>query len=288
MQRRRHAFTLIELLTVIAIIAILTAISFPVFSRTKDSAYRSSDISAMNSLRTALQLYRADQGGYPPALLGFVNRYASGPNQGQVIPADQASGFLYPKRVQSITTFQPSYNRVEKTVVTGAVWPCRDPRPVGTAPLFDLNGDGQIDGDDDPAQARQRFGSGVAVGKDRGAPGTGNNAEEFYRISGYDVAEVREANCATGELTGRRVVELRYSLFWTDWGLADGNGQDDPRQLGYADPPDSTPITWNSFFRDYGGDVVNRGRRDIILFLGGAARTIDSRAVNERSWRIMP
>ncbi|MES1228069.1 MAG: prepilin-type N-terminal cleavage/methylation domain-containing protein, partial [Armatimonadota bacterium] len=65
----RLAFTLVELLTVIAIIGLLAAITFPVYSRVKDSANRSGDTTKMNQLRTAIQLYAVDQGGYPPALL---------------------------------------------------------------------------------------------------------------------------------------------------------------------------------------------------------------------------
>lgn len=289
MATRRRAFTLIELLTVIAIIAILAAIAFPVFARAKDSAYRSSDISAMNSLRSAVQLYRADQGGYPPALLGFVSRYASGPNQGQVIPANEITGFLYPKRVQGIATFQPSYNKVPYNLATNAVWPCQDPRAPGSAPLMDLNGDGQVDGADDPAEARQQYGPSTAVGKNRGLPGTGGNAEEFYRVSGYDVSEVPVSDCRTGAVSqGQRRIELRYSLFWSRWGLDRGNGNDDPRQLGYIDPPDTTPITWNTYFRDYSSGQLQRARRDLVLFLGGAARGYDTVDMNSRSWRVMP
>ena len=103
---RKRAFTLIELLTVIAIIAILAAIILPVLARAKDNAYRNSDISNMNAIRAALQLYRVDQGAYPPALLGYVTLYASGPNMGQVIPADQLKGFLYNKRVPSLETLR--------------------------------------------------------------------------------------------------------------------------------------------------------------------------------------
>ena len=66
--RRRNGFTLIELLVVIAIIAILAAIIFPVYAQAKKGAYKSSDLSNMNTLRTALQLYRTDQGCLPARL----------------------------------------------------------------------------------------------------------------------------------------------------------------------------------------------------------------------------
>ena len=67
------------------------------------------------------------------------------------------------------------------------------------------------------------------------------------------------------------------------------NDDDDPRQLGYTDPPENTVVTWNSYFRDYGpGTIVERNRNDIVLFLNGSARPYDSRDLAERSWRVLP
>ncbi|MBL8048728.1 MAG: prepilin-type N-terminal cleavage/methylation domain-containing protein [Chthonomonas sp.] len=273
MQHRR-AFTLIELLVVIAIIAILAAIIFPVFSRAKDNANRGNDISSMNSLRSALQLYRQDQGGYPPALLGYVSLYQTGPQAGQVIPANNVSGFLYPKRVDAVDTFRPIKLRAAATDITTAVWPTQDTRAIGTSPIIDLNGDGRLVGaDDDLANARQAFGPTQVV------QNGGGNAQ-FYKISGYDASEVNTPS-------GRRT-ELRYSLFWSTWGLAGGNALDDPRQLGYSDPPENTVITWNSFYRDYVNGVPQRIKREAVLFLGGGVKNADSLDVANRSWRVIP
>ena len=278
--KRKSAFTLIELLVVIAIIAILAAIIFPVFARAKVGANRSSDMTNMNSLRTALQLYRADNGAYPPALLGYVNTYSGDPLGADVIPADQLRGALYSRRVEAIRTFTPINERARTTDVTTAVWPNADPRAVGTAPQVDLNGDGNITAADDTAGARQAYGPGTTV--QRPAPGLGMIDARFYNVSGYDTALVRLPGGGS-----RR--ELRYTLFWTGLGLASGGVDDDPRQLGYSDPLESAVITWNSYYRDYdAGGNVQRNRNDIVLFLGGAARPFDARDVSERSWRVLP
>ena len=292
---RRRGFTLIELLTVIAIIAILSAIIFPVYMRAKDAAFRNSDLSNMNALRSALQLYRADQGGYPPALLGYVSKYQSGPNIGNVIPADQLKAFLYPRRVDSIKTFQPSNDRFATTATTTAVWPNQDPRALGSAPILDLNGDGQIDTNDDLPGARQAYGPSTVVTRTIMDPSTGLPVivpSEFYSVSGYDVAQVPAG-------AGGTQFELRYALFWTLYALGDGSGnapwkgggdaQDDPRQLGYDDPPENTVVTWDSYFREYQGSVApTRTKRDIVLFLGGSARPYDSMDIYDRSWRVLP
>jgi hypothetical protein len=145
----------------------------------------------------------------------------------------------------------------------------------------DTNGDGQLTGADDIAGTRQANGPGTIVQrKDPTAPGFID--ARFYSISGYDSAPVKLAGGGT-----RR--ELRYALFWTGMGLASGGADDDPRQLGYTDPPENTVITWNSYYRDYdaAGNVA-RNKNDIVLFLGGGARPYDSTDLSERSWRVLP
>lgn len=314
---------MIELLTVIAIIAILAGIIFPVGARVRANAYKSADMSSMNDIRNALQLYKADQEAYPPQLLGYASLYFGGPNDGQVVPADQARGFLYPKR-EPLSGLQPANDRVGFKDITTAVWPQKDPTPcpetdtttldgtgrhkpcvLGSAAgaQIDLDGNGKIDDYDDIPGARQanslttvtRTLSGSdylaernVFGRDENiggatADGSGNyvfNAQ-FYSISGYDVAKVKSSS-------GDRV-ELRYAPFWTVYGLAGGSKDDDPRQLGYAEPPDNTVITWNSFWRDYDQNgVPQHGKQEVVLFLGGGAKTADSQTVSSVSWRTRP
>jgi prepilin-type N-terminal cleavage/methylation domain-containing protein len=284
--RRVSAFSLIEILAVIAIIAILSAIIFPVYARAKDSAFRSGDMASMNQLRTALGLYYNDQGAYPPQLLGYVSLYQSGPNMGNVIPADQLESYLYKRRVKSFATFKPAYNRARTVDTTPAVYPNhdRDEYAAGTNPLRDLDGDGDIDNADDIWEARQAYDpddGNVCLGG--GVIGTcpSNIVAQFYKVSGYDVAEVPVP------VVGGTRIELRYTLFWTDYSLnLNGSASDDPRQLGYAFPPEDTIVTWNSYYRDFdGNNNPQKNKRDIVLFLGGSARSADSDGLFNKSWR---
>ena len=62
----KHAFTLIELLTVIAIIGILAAILIPVVGRVRDSAHSSQCSSNMRQVGLAINLYAADNKNASP------------------------------------------------------------------------------------------------------------------------------------------------------------------------------------------------------------------------------
>lgn len=290
-----RAFTLIELLVVIAIIGILAAIIFPVFAQVKLSGYRSSDISNMNQVRTAMLLYKTDQGGSPPALLGYISpyEYAQGVT---IVPADRYFGPLYSKRITSLSILKPALNRAANDLLVPAAWPQADNRGVGTAPIVDTNGDGQITAADDTAGARQAYASSYGSTNTLSYYTTGStgvrqigattdpaatSAGRFYAVSGYDVGLV--------QTPGGDVYELHYTPFWTSLGVTTGGVADDPRQLGYNEPPENTVITWNSSFRDYDGSRnVVRNRKEIVLFLGGSARPYDARDMSDRSWRAIP
>lgn len=292
---KTRAFTLIELLVVMAIIALLSAIIFPVFARVKLNAFKSADMASMNSIRSSLQLYRDDQGGYPPQLLGYITPYDY-QNGVTVVPANQVRGGMYPKRIESIDTLKGSLNRSAYNLMVPAIWPQPDTRAFGSAPILDLNADGALTAADDTVLARQAYGSDYTAGtaqyflNDATASPNINASTDptdtvvgrFYAVSGYDVGPVKFAN-------GIQYNELHYTLFWSGHGVLAGSALDDPRQLGYSDPPDTTVVTWNTFYREYtNNQLTNGGSKDIVLFLGGAARPLDSKQMAERAWRMMP
>lgn len=67
--RRAHAFTLIELLIVVAIIAILAAIAVPNFLEAQTRAKVSRSLADMRAVTTGLEAYSVDYNSYPPTLL---------------------------------------------------------------------------------------------------------------------------------------------------------------------------------------------------------------------------
>lgn len=291
---KTSGFSLIEMITIIAIIIILLGIGLPIVMTAREMSYKNEDMSELNELRRAMSLYREDQGGFPPQMLGYATLYT---NQASIIPADRTHSYLYPRRVSSINSFNSNRNNTDSSVITPAVWSNPDPSNVGQSPQTDLNGDGVIDSFDDTDHARQLYSpfDGCVAANYEVEYSCGAGSLFFYTSSGYDVARVPY------NLDPRLPqYELRYTLFWTHDGIeADPfhtEGHDDPRQLGYNNPPDDTIVTWNTWWRKwesyelYPGILLSptKQSRDMVLTVGGNAINVPSRSMFLKSWRHKP
>ncbi len=76
MNKRRNAFTLVEILVVLAIIAILAAILFPAFNRAKESSRQTNCAANLNQIYNAVQLYRQDTNRFPESLVDILGEGA--------------------------------------------------------------------------------------------------------------------------------------------------------------------------------------------------------------------
>ncbi len=83
-QTVKRGFTLVELLTVIAIIAVLAGLLFPVFARMGNEARKRSCGSNVKSIVQAMVMYKDDHGVYPDALYGIS--YRGGPLEPRLYP----------------------------------------------------------------------------------------------------------------------------------------------------------------------------------------------------------
>lgn len=91
---KRRAFTLIELLTVIAIIAVLAAILIPAVGRVREAAWTSESASNIRQLTTANLACVADTGHYVQAMSADNRTHWYGRKNGSGY--DAAGGFLSP------------------------------------------------------------------------------------------------------------------------------------------------------------------------------------------------
>jgi type II secretory pathway pseudopilin PulG len=89
---------MVELLTVIAVIAILAAIIFPVFSVVRRNVHKAQCTSNLHSLAQAIKLYKDDYRAYPDALYGYL------------IEGGGERTFLYPQYIRDKSGFRCPVN----------------------------------------------------------------------------------------------------------------------------------------------------------------------------------
>lgn len=95
---RQQAFTLIELLIVVAIIAILAAIAVPNFLEAQTRSKVSRVKADMRSIATAVEAYHVDANRYPYPLMGIIAY------RDNIFPANNASLAAYVEFVTELTT----------------------------------------------------------------------------------------------------------------------------------------------------------------------------------------
>src|SRR5437588_1790750 len=72
--RARHGFTLVELLVVVAIIALLAGILMPVFAQAREKGRQTYCLSNLRQMGAAMMLYTEDHDGFYPPAVGRVGR----------------------------------------------------------------------------------------------------------------------------------------------------------------------------------------------------------------------
>jgi prepilin-type N-terminal cleavage/methylation domain-containing protein/prepilin-type processing-associated H-X9-DG protein len=103
-----RAFTLVELLVVIGIIAILVALLLPALNRAREQAKSTQCLSNLRQLAQAVYVYAAqNHGSFPPALNSFTDNWDfNADNPANVIPGILWSGQTNP-RVQQCPNYDP-------------------------------------------------------------------------------------------------------------------------------------------------------------------------------------
>ncbi len=144
----RRAFTLIEVLIVLAIIALLAALLFPAFSRARESARTTSCETNLQQIYLATQQYFADERRYPDSLVDLLPanaKYDDGTPTGATLP-DNVNGYLKsgadglhcPDDDLSNATPRASYGALTKNL-TGAAPTGASPDPNADAGKYTWN-----------------------------------------------------------------------------------------------------------------------------------------------------
>jgi prepilin-type N-terminal cleavage/methylation domain-containing protein len=93
--KSNKGFTLIELLVVVAIISLLSSVLMASLTTARAKGRDSKRLRDVTEVRTALELYRSDFGGYPSTgSLGSWRAYCSAWNPGSIYTTTGASGYI--------------------------------------------------------------------------------------------------------------------------------------------------------------------------------------------------
>jgi prepilin-type N-terminal cleavage/methylation domain-containing protein len=243
----RYGMTLVELLTVIAIIAVLTAILMPVIGSVRESGRQAQCISNMHKIGIAVSAYRNDNSGeFPPMLLGPVEDSNGNPitNVAEAVPmAKMQRSYLYPKYINDLTVFRCPDNPMNDTLsIVSAVF----------------TPSGQI--------IESTFGR---LGIDSA---TASAQVPYYAYDSYDITAAPGAS---------DVHTVTYSRDWSGPLLNQAIGSNDaPNQMKYRNPPpDQTVITWCNYHSTNG-----HGSMCPVLLVSGTCKTVPANTMASKGW----
>jgi general secretion pathway protein G len=124
LKRNSSAFTLIELLVVVSIIGILISLSLFGIQNSRKSARDAKRKSDLESIRSALEMYKADNGKYPSTSGGMnASSLSSSQNWGNYIssmPTDPLSGRNYVYQCTNVTANNCLAYRLCASLETGS------------------------------------------------------------------------------------------------------------------------------------------------------------------------
>jgi prepilin-type N-terminal cleavage/methylation domain-containing protein len=120
-RRRRNAFTLVEVLLVVVIMAILAATVIPQFSTSSEDAKESTLAFNIHTLRSQIELYKLHHKGNAPAITaGDLPQLTTGTN---VDGATGTPGDEYPYGPYLVNGVPPNPITGISTVTAQATWP---------------------------------------------------------------------------------------------------------------------------------------------------------------------
>ncbi len=272
---------MIELLTVIAIIAILAAILFPIFGTVREQARQSNTMSNLHSIYIAARQFYDDEGRFPPALFGYaeIKDTPTGParfatqddvnnNPANITPMNEIlKGYLYREHLKDYGNFTCTDNLVtDKKAVTQVYYPLNLPNKDLAGQLVVWSKTDTTTNPTCPSYGDPDLPDDTYVGKPK----------LFYTMDSMDIGpRLDDYGHPVKDDRGNTIYELHYTPDWTHKLGAtcdvDDKGRAVVTQLKYRNPPaERTVIT---YVTDHA--ATSGSPNVLVLLLSGTARKVN-------------
>jgi prepilin-type N-terminal cleavage/methylation domain-containing protein len=274
---RRSGFSLVELLTVIAIIAILAAIIFPVMGAVKRRAQENQCMTNLHQIALGVQMYKNDNRTYPRILGSQVRTVSGTPWSGtgdRPRPFEQVKDkYLFSEYVKSIGAFHCPTSRISNDTDVVAF-----DATSGTDELLVVYAYDSYDAYV-PVSGRQVYWEGLW----NDSAVVSGSAQRHYMTSWAESVDWLKGADAPKPYPP--------SIQRTDEELATLAADDYARQLKFRNPPGDTVVTWCSYHQtsenDGTGKVQLTGKA-LVVFLDGHADQIPAGEMAVCKWRVRP
>lgn len=279
---KQRGFSLIELLTVIGIIAILAGIIFPIMGAVKSQARKTECMNNLNAIYTAMKLFQQDEHRYPDFIAGPVEYEDSNGNisylssGGTLVPLDRSDGMyrdpssgnkslvaLYPEYIKTPNTLKCPLSTLHNLDGFGSAYTFADVRVDPMYGYWKSRSGG----------SKSLRGIGISVGSSSDSAPFG-----VYAYDNYDVQVPQNRYDPTDSTKSKPSIEAHYSPLWdyqTPAPTTAAAVRIYERQLWWRNPPENTLITWCSYHGDSDANgVPSRSSKDLVLFLDGHVKQI--------------
>lgn len=265
---RRSGFSLVELLTVIAIIAILAAVIFPVMGTVRERARQNQCITNLKQIAMSVVAFKGDNRQYPRVLSTVAV-------PDRLMEQAKSSDYLFGEYINTIKIFHCPSAKVNNS---------RDVAQYLEKPY-------DAPGPQNALVTTYAYDSYACYLKTFSPkPGTPPSYDPTMTMPRYATSWVKSDGMPNGvEWLGSAGAPPADGTFATAEAVEAAAQEDYARQLKFRNPPGDTVVTWCSNHEGTGpGTAMTPRGMALVLFLDGHVDVMPANKVETCLWRVRP